>query len=89
MPRRHTKSEAVERLLKQATVLSQAELKALVNGLQVLIEPEDRRDEYGKPAKQEGYIEEKFINGCGPYRYLRYWDGKIHKSVYLGRKEEL
>jgi putative SOS response-associated peptidase YedK len=34
---------------------------------------------------QEGDIEEKFINGCGPYQYLRYWDGKIHKSVYLGK----
>jgi hypothetical protein len=34
-----------------------------------------------------GSFEDKIINGCGPYRYLRYWYGKTHKSVYLGRVE--
>jgi len=34
---------------------------------------------------ERGYFEEKIINGCGPYLYLRYWDGKIHRSVYLGK----
>jgi hypothetical protein len=34
-----------------------------------------------------GSFEDKIINGCGPYRYLRYWYGKIYKSVYLGRVE--
>ena len=32
-----------------------------------------------------GYVEEKFINGCGPYSYLRYWRGKHLKSLYLGK----
>ena len=37
-----------------------------------------------------GRVEEKMINGCGPYRYLRYWgvteSGKrILKSTYLGK----
>jgi hypothetical protein len=34
-----------------------------------------------------GSFEDKIVNGCGPYRYLRYWYGKTHKSVYLGRVE--
>lgn len=59
-----------------------------MSGLQGLMRLDVERDEHGKPLNQEGYIEEKFINGCGPYRYLRYWDGKTHKSVYLGKKEE-
>jgi hypothetical protein len=88
MPRRRSKSNAVQSLLKQAAGLSQGELKALVSGLQGLMQTEVERDEHGKPLNQEGYIEEKFINGYGPYRYLRYWDGKIHKSVYLGKEEE-
>jgi hypothetical protein len=94
MPRRRSKSNAVKNLLKQAANLSQGELKALVSGLKGLMRTlgaelsDVERDEYGKPLNQEGYIEEKFINGCGPYRYLRYWDGKVHKSVYLGREEE-
>jgi hypothetical protein len=86
MPRRRSQSKAVERLLKQASGLSQNELQALISGLKALVVPEDERDEYGKPVQQEGYIEEKYINGCGPYEYLRYWDGKTHKSVYLGKK---
>jgi hypothetical protein len=32
-----------------------------------------------------GSFEDKIINGYGPYRYLRYWYGKTHKSVYLGK----
>jgi hypothetical protein len=88
MPRRRSKSNAVHSLLKQAAGLSQGELKALVSGLQGLIKPKVGTDRYGKPLNQEGYIEEKFINGCGPYRYLRYWDGKTHKSVYLGKEED-
>lgn len=32
-----------------------------------------------------GSFEDKYIRGYGPYRYLRYWYGKTHKSVYLGK----
>jgi hypothetical protein len=86
MSRRQSKSDVVKSLLKQAAELSESELKALLSGLQGLSQKQSV-DEYGKPLNQEGYIEEKFINGCGPYRYLRYWDGKIHRSVYLGKAE--
>lgn len=33
----------------------------------------------------KGSFEDKYIRGYGPYRYLRYWYGKTHKSVYLGK----
>jgi hypothetical protein len=87
MPRRRSQSTAVESLLKQAAALSESDLNALIGGLQGLTQKKGV-DQYGKPLNQEGYIEEKFINDCGPYRYLRYWDGKIHKSVYLGKMED-
>ena len=61
---------------------------ALRDGIEALCETETH-DEYGKPRNQKGYIELKTINGCGPYRYLRYWDGKTHRSVYLGKQKKL
>lgn len=87
MPRRRSQSTAVESLLKQAAALSERELKALISGLQGLTQKKGV-DEHGKPLNQKGYVEEKTVNGCGPYRYLRYWDGKTHKSVYLGKVED-
>lgn len=39
-------------------------------------------------SKEEGYIERKMINGCGPYLYLRYRvDGKL-RSKYLGKEPQ-
>ena len=35
-----------------------------------------------------GYLEEKMINGYGPYLYFRYWEEGIHRSIYIGKKEE-
>jgi hypothetical protein len=35
-----------------------------------------------------GSFEDKYIRGYGPYRYLRYWYGKTHKSVYLGKVKD-
>jgi hypothetical protein len=32
-----------------------------------------------------GYIESKFINGYGPYRYLRLRRNGVHHSFYLGK----
>lgn len=32
-----------------------------------------------------GYIESKFINGYGPYRYLRLRKSGVHHSFYLGK----
>lgn len=91
MPRRsHPKKFIVAQMLKAAAALSDVELRSLISGLEVMESnrPEGvERDEHGKPVNQKGYVEEKCIKGCGPYRYLRYWDGKRHRSVYLGKKK--
>jgi hypothetical protein len=85
MPRSRPKP-TVDSLLKQASALSIEELKALASGVEGLLEDAlGEIDEYGKPNSQEGYVERKMINGSGPYRYLRYWEGKTHRSVYLGK----
>ena len=81
--------------------LSQSERTELITILQALQEAENQplleqkeRDRLKEVALNrrgtrggQGSFEDKIINGCGPYRYLRYWFGKIHKSVYLGRVE--
>lgn len=33
----------------------------------------------------DGWIEERFVNGCGPYLYRRWWDGKRKRSQYIGK----
>jgi hypothetical protein len=84
-----------------AVKLSQPERMELIAILQALQEADnqpllekterDRLKEVAlnrrEPRGGQGSFEDKIINGCGPYRYLRYWFGKIHKSVYLGRVE--
>lgn len=58
------------------------ELKAIVEGLiQAMEEPEEATNE----RNHRGHFEFKLINGYGPYRYLRYWSGGKHRSVYLGK----
>ena len=39
----------------------------------------------GVKAGGAGHIEYKIINGCGPYAYLRRWQGKKLRSIYLGK----
>jgi len=84
-----------------AVKLSQPERMELIAILQALQEAENEplleqreRDRLKEVALNrrglrggQGSFEDKIINGCGPYRYLRYWFGKTHKSVYLGRVE--
>ncbi len=36
-------------------------------------------------ARAKGHIEWKKVNGCGPYAYLRYWEGGRLRSKYLGK----
>ncbi|HEY9874492.1 MAG TPA: hypothetical protein V6D12_13710 [Candidatus Obscuribacterales bacterium] len=38
-----------------------------------------------KRKTRAGYFEQKMINGCGPYRYLRYYEKGRLKSVYVGK----
>ncbi|HEY9641926.1 MAG TPA: hypothetical protein V6C57_15675 [Coleofasciculaceae cyanobacterium] len=44
-------------------------------------ESTSRRLSKGRSA----HVELKVINGCGPYRYLRWWCGSTHKSTYIGK----
>jgi hypothetical protein len=77
------------------------DLRVLREALDVLIEerelsemtPDERAErlrESSEPGERgsRGYIEEKTINNCGPYLYLRLRrDGK-HRSFYLGKSEK-
>jgi hypothetical protein len=76
----------------------QALQEAEAGGKEERGEPDDISEAAREKVKEEalnrrgirggiGSFEDKIINGCGPYRYLRYWYGKTHKSVYLGRVE--
>lgn len=35
-----------------------------------------------------GHIELKMIGKNGPYKYLRYWEGKTLRSKYLGKAKD-
>ena len=88
-------------IASRAVKLSQSERTELIAILQALQEAENgplleklERDRLKEVALNrrglrggQGSFEDKIINGCGPYRYLRYWFGKTHKSIYLGRVE--
>lgn len=79
----------------QATQLSRTERLELISILQAFNQAEADLD--SRTTRKEmalnrrgirggrGSFEDKYINGYGPYRYLRYWYGKTHKSVYLGK----
>lgn len=92
----------LQAIAAQAVQLSPAERLELIAILQAYNEAEEeakRRPVDREQRKQEalnrrgirggcGSFEDKFIRGYGPYRYLRYWYGKTHKSVYLGKVKE-
>lgn len=44
---------------------------------------QEKRRASGKPAK--GWFELKMIGDCGPYQYLRWYDGKRKPSKYIGK----
>ena len=85
------KKQTVVQLLKQSALLSDAELRSLISGLEAMecdrAQPVER-DEHGKPVDLQGHIDEKWIGGCGPYRYLRWWEDGKHKSAYLGKADD-
>lgn len=100
--KRRLAKPAVAQLLQQAAELNSLELFELLSGIEALLAIEQQNqeekeaseikqelevDDYGKPVNQRGYIEEKMIKDCGPYRYLRFWSGKKHRSVYLGKAD--
>jgi hypothetical protein len=101
MPRRTQpiSTSDLEAIASQALQLSRSDRAELMAVLQAYNEAEDkaalaasdRERQKEKALKRRGIrggggsFEDKMINGYGPYRYLRYWYGKTHKSVYLGK----
>lgn len=89
----------LQTLAAQVVHLSRAERAELIAILQAIEQAEDDlsqkvMDRYRKKQAAlnrrgirggRGSFEDKYIRGYGPYRYLRYWYGKTHKSVYLGK----
>lgn len=82
-----------------AVKLSPPEQRELISILQALLETHGKAEGAREERKQaalgrrgskggRGFIEEKYIRGYGPYRYLRYWYGRTHKSLYLGKPKK-
>jgi hypothetical protein len=71
-----------------------AELAAIVAAMLSLADPEEEKELETAPGEKQavsrakGHIEEKMINGYGPYQYLRYWQGKTLKSQYIGKAKD-
>lgn len=65
------------------------EMAAIIDGLLAAFDaigepPIAKSQQQGKHGGG-GYVEQKTISGCGPYRYLRYWHQGKRKSIYLGK----
>ncbi len=95
MTRKATKTpfDTVTSNLGQLSRVELEELGEMVAALLAFTTTEKQDDDQvngngEKPPKTaaRGHIEEKVINGCGPYLYLRYWQGKTLKSKYIGKK---
>lgn len=68
------------------------EMKAIIDGLLAAQFDTSQPQENVAPGAQSqrgprggSYIEEKTINGCGPYQYLCYRHEGKYRSVYVGR----
>ena len=70
------------------------EMKAIIDGLlaaqfntvqpQVGVAPSAQSQ---RGPRGGSYIEQKTINGCGPYQYLRYRHEGKFRSVYVGKAD--
>lgn len=89
-------SPAFKAIVRSLDALADAELTDLDALLHGLIEArEDEVEEEAAPIESagkatakkgaRGHIELKMINGYGPYKYLRFWQGKTLKSEYIGK----
>ena len=89
-----------ETITRNLVALSRPELEDLGDMVTALLDAQEVEEEgptytstTGKAVTvngkrgARGHIEEKVINGFGPYLYLRYWHGGHLKSKYLGKKE--
>ncbi len=82
---RMTKQELLE--LLAAVQARLAELEAQAQEAQAEARYEAASGPAGE-ARAKGHIEWKKVNGCGPYAYLRWWEGGKLKSKYLGKNPD-
>lgn len=87
----------IEEIVASLDRLDAEALELVVKAIQVILQ--ERQPEVAEMNKQTGhinrvgigangsygYIESKFINGYGPYRYLRLRKNGVHHSFYLGK----
>jgi hypothetical protein len=87
----------IEEIVASLDRLDAEALELVVKAIQVILQ--ERQPEVAETNKQTGhinrigigangsygYIESKFINGYGPYRYLRLRKNGVHHSFYLGK----
>lgn len=100
MPRKQPTQPTLKSVAQDVAQLERdelMELQAIIDGLLEVPDLEGGTLQENEPAVEidpenyqgsrggHGYIEFKTINGCGPYRYLRYWKGSSLKSMYLGK----
>ena len=97
MPRKEPTHLSPKDVAPHASRWNRSELEEMRAIIEAMLEsstpPDPQTDvtqaEANKRGKRGGsYIEEKRINGSGPYQYLRYWLSGQRKSVYLGKLEE-
>ena len=86
----------LETVLRWASTLSKSKLRELIDALLALAETVDDEPSLNGNGNTSngnggrsprGYVELKMINGCGPYRYLRFRSQGKYKSVYLDKVE--
>ncbi|ESA37731.1 hypothetical protein N836_35760 [Leptolyngbya sp. Heron Island J] len=63
-------------------LLSTAEIR---QSLEELLERKVEPSPITEQGPEHGWVEQRTINGCGPYQYFRWWDGKVKRSKYLGK----
>lgn len=97
MARQKQTELTLETVIRWASTLSKSKLWELINALLALAEAVEDSDRSlstngngngNGGGTAGGYIELKTINGCGPYRYLRFRSQGQYKSVYLGKGEQ-
>jgi hypothetical protein len=98
MPRKQRTHLSPKDVALHASRWNRTELEEMRAIIEAMLESSTPQSPHTEVAPAEGnqrgkrggsYIEEKRINGSGPYRYLRYWLSGKRKSVYLGKLEEI
>ena len=102
MPKATPAYRQIRRLLRDCAADELVDIAALAQDLAdqrqeaaEAVEASARAAAYGGhgsrgPARKAavGHVELKFIGNCGPYAYLRFWQGGRLKSKYIGKVKQ-